>query len=394
MIEALRSGIPSRAVGRYFSEARAQIMQQIIHDLDSVRDEGVSTGKVISGKYGEGKTHLLNTVFNLAHANNMVVSLVSLSKETPFDKLYHIYKNVVNNTYLPQRIQPGFMQEIEQLTPNSPLSNELLLHTAKQLETDRLYYLLRSYLNSDDQDERYLLQTDLEGDFVPNLQIKQIYRRIFDERVAFSVNFVKSKHYRDYFAFLSQFFLRSGYAGWVLLFDETELTGRLGKKTRLKAYANMADFLFPPKSFASTYSLFAISSSYAEDVIESKHEFENLKELYDDESARPIRHVLQAILDAEQLAPLTKAEVRDVVLRLVDFHGKAYGWSPPVSIDDMLRSMDKGGHLLRTKIRGAIEYLDQLYQYGEVGQSSVKSLDLGNFDEDEMPVLDEVLDYE
>ena len=387
MIEALRSGIPSRAVGRYFSEARPKIMQELIHDLDAVRNDGFSGGKVISGKYGEGKTHLLNTVFSLAHANNMVVSLISLSKETPFDKLYHVYKNVVNNTYLPQRMQPGFMQEIEELTSNSPLSNELLLFCAKQLETDRLYYVLRAYLNSDDQDEKYLLQTDLEGDFVPNMQIKQIYRRIFDEKVTFSTNFVKSKHYRDYFAFLSQFFRLSGYSGWVLLFDETELTGRLGKKTRLKAYANMADFLFPQKPFTSMYSLFAISSSYAEDVIESKHEFESLQELYLEDDARPIRQVLDAILNATQLTPLTKDEVREVVLRLVEFHGKAYGWTPSVDMADLMRAMDKGGHLLRTKIRCAIEYLDQLYQYGDAGQSTVRSLYLGNFDEDEMPTL-------
>ena len=44
MVEALRSGIASRAVGRYFSEARPQILQDIIHDLDTVQD-GQSVGR-------------------------------------------------------------------------------------------------------------------------------------------------------------------------------------------------------------------------------------------------------------------------------------------------------------------------------------------------------------
>lgn len=42
---------------------------------------------IICGKYEGGKTHLLNTVFNMASENNMVVSYLSLNKETPIDKL-------------------------------------------------------------------------------------------------------------------------------------------------------------------------------------------------------------------------------------------------------------------------------------------------------------------
>ena len=83
IIEALRSGIPSRAVGQYFSEARPKIMKEISDRLDMASEQGKSCGMVISGKYGEGKTHLLNTVFTLAHSSNMVVSYLSLSKETP-----------------------------------------------------------------------------------------------------------------------------------------------------------------------------------------------------------------------------------------------------------------------------------------------------------------------
>jgi len=391
IIEALRSGIPSRAVGQYFSEARPQIMQEILRDLDEVRAEGKSNGRIISGKYGEGKTHLLNTVFNIAHANNMVVSVISLSKETPFDKLYLVYQKLVNNTYLPKRLQPGFMQELDQFTPNNPLTNDLLLYAAKQLETDRLYHILHAYVNTDDQDEKFLLQTDLEGDFVPNLQIKQICRRIFNERIAFQVNFVKSKHYQDYFSFLSHLFHLLGYTGWVILFDETELMGRLGKKTRLKAYQNMARFLFPPKHLEASYSLFAISASYSEDVLEGKHEYESVKEIFPDQEAKPLLEVLGAIQNAPQLAPLTTEEINEVLVKLIQFHGRAYNWVPKVTVAEIMKTVDNGGHLLRTKIRSSIEFLDQLHQYGNAGKSSVKALDIERFEED-MPSLESILE--
>ena len=53
MIEALRSGVPSRAVGQYFSEARPRIMKEISDRLDLGCDQGKSSGMIISGKYCE-----------------------------------------------------------------------------------------------------------------------------------------------------------------------------------------------------------------------------------------------------------------------------------------------------------------------------------------------------
>ena len=369
IIEALRSGIPSRAVGQYFSEARPRIMREISDRLDTVSEQGKSSGMIISGKYGEGKTHLLNTVFNLAHSNNMVVSWLSLSKETPMDKLYLVYQKLIGNTYLPKRQQPGFMHELEKISSNSPVANEMLLYAAKQLETDKLYYLFRSYLNTEDSDEKFLLQADLEGDFIANVPLKKIYKRIFNQTVKYNVNFTKTKHCRDYFSFMGHLFTQMGYHGWVILIDETELMGRLGKKARLNAYRNMADFLLPEKCPESTFSIFALSASYAEDVIEGKHEYENLAMIYP-EAPEPAKTVLDMLSRAPQLLPLTRDEIHEILYKIQDFHGKAYEWTPGLSIDSLTEATQSGGYLLRTKIRAAIEFLDQLYQYGKAGKTT------------------------
>lgn len=388
MIEALRSGIPSRAVGQYFSEARPKIMREVSDRLDQVRDHGKSCGMVISGKYGEGKTHLLNTVFNLAQSNQMVVSYLSLSKETPMDKLYLVYQKIIQNTYLPMRRQPGFMQELEKISSGSPLASEMLLYAAKQLETDKLYYLFRSYLNTEDSDEKFLLQADLEGDFIANAPLKKIYRRIFNQPVKYNTNFTKTRHCSDYFAFMSHLFTQMGYQGWVILIDETELMGRLGKKARLNAYRNMAHFLLPERCFESTFTMFALSASYNEDVIEGKHEYENLAAIYPDEQ-EPAKTVLNLLSSAPQLLPLTKTEINEILYKIQDFHGKAYDWVPDVSIESLEEATQYGGYLLRTKIRAAIEFLDQLYQYGQAGKTSVNELGKETFDED-VPSLDDL----
>lgn len=387
IIEALRSGIPSRAVGQYFSEARPKIMREISDRLDLVCEQGKASGMIISGKYGEGKTHLLNTVFNLAHSNNMVVSYLSLSKETPMDKLYLVYQKLIGNTYLPKRQQPGFMHELEKISANSPVANEMLLYAAKQLETDKLYYLFRSYLNTEDSDEKFLLQADLEGDFIANAPLKKIYRRIFNQTVKYNVNFTKTKHCQDYFSFMSHLFTQMGYHGWVLLIDETELMGRLSKKARLNAYRNMAKFLLPERCPESTFSIFALSASYAEDVIEGKHEYENLAVIYPEEQ-EPAKTVLDLLSRAPQLVPLTRDEIHEILYKIQDFHGKAYEWTPNLSIDSLAEATQSGGYLLRTKIRAAIEFLDQLYQYGRAGKTTINELGEEVYTED-VPELEE-----
>ncbi|MDO4299189.1 MAG: DUF2791 family P-loop domain-containing protein [Lachnospiraceae bacterium] len=387
IIEALRSGIPSRAVGQYFSEARPRIMKEISNRLDLVCEQGKSSGMVISGKYGEGKTHLLNTVFNLAHSNNMVVSYLSLSKETPMDKLYLVYQKIIQNTYLPRRRQPGFMHELEKISANSPVANEMLLYAAKHLETDKLYYLFRSYLNTEDSDEKFLLQADMEGDFIANAPLKKIYRRIFSQPVKYNVNFTKTKHCGDYFSFMSHLFTQMGYHGWVILIDETELMGRLGKKARLNAYRSMANFLLTEKCPERTFSIFALSASYVEDVIEGKHEYENLEAIYPEEQ-EPAKTVLNLLVGAPQLLPLTKDEINEVLYKIQDFHGRAYGWTPDLPVSTLAEATQSGGYLLRTKIRAAIEFLDQLYQYEKAGKTTINELGEEVFTED-VPSLEE-----
>jgi len=143
----------------------------------------------------------------------------------------------------------------------------------------------------------------------------------------------------------------------------------------------MAHFLFPPKQLGSTFSLFAFTSSYVEDVIEAKKEFQNLSEAYP-EDEEPMKSVLEAIIDAPQLEPLSEEEITEVLEKIILFHGKAYDWKPEVHLASMFSKVESGGYLLRSKIRAAIEYLDQLLLYGDVGKSTFAQLSQESFAED------------
>ena len=392
VIEALRSGVPSRTVGEYFSEARPEMLHKLRDRMDAVRETGRSDGFLYTGRYGEGKTHLLNTVFSMATTSNMVVSFVSLGKETPMDKPYLLYQKLVANTYLPGASQPGFRARLEELTQGSALSGELMAYAAKELETDKLYYLLRAFLGTQEEEERCAFLADLEGDFVSGAVIKKSYRRITGAVAKFNQNFSKVKHGMDYFRFLSHLFRQLGYDGWVLLFDEAELIGRYGKKARAKSYQAMQAFLRADARMESALSVFAFSASFAEDVIDRKHEYDNADAVFADapDARKAARATLDAILAAPELAPLTRQEVTRVLMRVQEFHGRAYDWRPEVSAETVYAATETGGYLLRTKIRAAIEFFDQLYQYGEAGKTKVTELGKETFEEEDAPELPEL----
>ena len=392
VIEALRSGVPSRAVGAYFSDARPGMLNRIRSRMEAVRDSGKSGGMVFRGSYGEGKTHMLNTVFSMASEANMVVSYVSLGKETPMNMPHLLYARLIANTYLPGTEQPGFRRKLEEMAPGSGAAGELLAYAATGLETNKIYHVLRAMWETQDEEEREQFLADLEGDFVSVAQVKRVFRRVTGRPSQFNQNFTKTKHCGDYFAFMSTLFRKIGYAGWVILFDEAELIGRLGKKARAKSYAAMQRFLRPPAELEAVFSLFAFSTSFTDEVIDKKHEFENAEAVFAEDPAalKAAKATLNDVIASPELALLSKQEILRVLESIQAFHGMAYDWKPQIEPETLYNSTEGAGYLLRTRIRAAIELLDQLYQYGEAGKIRITELGKESFEEDDTPPLPDV----
>lgn len=390
MIESLRSGIPSRAVGAYFSEARPDILRRISSRMQTVRESGHSDGMIFTGRYGEGKTHLLNTVFHMATTSNLVVSYVAVGKETPFNNLSLLYQKVIAGTYLPGEVQPGFESKLENMTPGSGAAGEMLSYAATQLDSDKLYFLFKAYLETKDEEEKTAFLWDLEGDLASISLIKRSYRKVTGNPAKLARPFKKTQHMMDYFRFMSHLFVTLGYDGWVILFDEVELLGRLGKAARLNSYVRMYPFLQPTGQLEKVMSLFALSASYSEDVIDKRKEADSISVRFaeDQDAYTAACHVINAILKAPELVPLSKSEVLEILTRLQAFHGEAYDWTPAVSAETLYRAAEGGGYLLRTRIRAAIEFLDQLYQYGSVGKTRIDAVGREILEEDTTPRLE------
>ncbi len=151
----------------------------------------------------------------------------------------------------------------------------------------------------------------------------------------------------------------------------------------------MNEFLQPSAGLESVFSLFAMSASYADDVIDKRGEMDCVAEVYeqDQDSKKAALNVLNSILSAPELAPLSKTEISQVLLSIQRFHAEAYHWTPNVSEESLSMASQAGGYLLRTKIRAAIELLDQLYQYGEAGDIKLNELGSEHLEE-EAPELE------
>lgn len=83
LINALKGGVVPRVGLEYITVGRAQEIAAILHDIDMIED-GSASFRFIVGKYGSGKSFLLQTIRNYATAKGFVVVDADLSPERRF----------------------------------------------------------------------------------------------------------------------------------------------------------------------------------------------------------------------------------------------------------------------------------------------------------------------
>jgi len=83
LINALKGGVVPRVGLEYITVGRSQEIAAILHDIDIVSDGGASF-RFIVGKYGSGKSFLLQTIRNYATAKGYAVVDADLSPERRF----------------------------------------------------------------------------------------------------------------------------------------------------------------------------------------------------------------------------------------------------------------------------------------------------------------------
>lgn len=365
-IETLRSGIPSRQVAEYMCKGREDIIDMAVKDLQFVKGNNGKRSMIISGNYGEGKTHVLKAIFNKAIKENFVVSIITLSKETPFNRLDKVYAKIPASTYLPDSAQPGFISILERLSPSGK-DTEALFDLCDGLHP-KIKTLLECFIEDDDMEDKFDIYNDLAGtSYLTKSRISQIYKNTKALKLNMeNFRLTDRNHMLSYFQFLDGLFTISGYSGWVILFDEVELIGRLGATSRAKAYLNMEPFILTQTEnsiLSHTYSVFSCASPFFNEVLIDKDEINSVsKRLYDPTEIKTAQAIVRHFIDKQIVLPtITAEDFQDILDMIETAHSIAYNWEAKLDREVLLNGFSS--ERLRSKIRGAIEYLDIEYLY-------------------------------
>lgn len=388
VIESLRAGIPTRVSTRELPDLRASLTDTIRQDLTQFAEGKRPPGRLAWGPYGQGKTHALTTVEHVALDLGFAVSRVSLSREVSCHHLMNFYGRVASEIRTPDSKLTGLTKAF-----SSKKAGDLVhspLHQADRYSHPLPAIVLEDYFYTTGE-EQDLLAGDLLGTRLTSPELKRIHRNCRGEALPkFETNFRNTEHGSAYFGVMADAIALCGYKGWVLLLDEVELMGRLGKVGRLQAYRNLNWLLNWSKSStrqtddqelfgANPYPIYTfgvVASSLRNDVWFSgtstpnaKSDRSQIPSLAGEKFGSKAETVIQGFFDralsshCPTIRPIETASLIELLQRLVTLHGAAYAWDAELNLSDLVQRV--GSQPIRTHIRAALEALDMAYLYHE-----------------------------
>ncbi len=373
VVESLRAGVPTRASTRTLPDLRADVTGLIKGDLELFSQGKIIPGRLIWGPYGQGKTHMLTTMEHLALDMGFAASRVSLSREVSCHNLAHFYSRVATSLRTPDSSVAGLQSNLNRKKaselPDSPIQEPgRYVHPLPAVVFEDYFYTAG--------EEQGLLYSYLMGNKLPLADFRRIHRACRGRALPkFERNYRVSTDTSALFGLLADAICFCGYRGWVILIDELELIGRLGRVSRLKAYLNLNWLLnWSGGMTYPIYTLGAAAVNLQEEIWHStdpnrkddKWEMPKLAlEKYGMDASEEMRNFFEkgSGADCPRVKPVTEEQLVKLLEELVRIHGIAYAWDAHLEVCKLLH--DLGSQTIRTYIRATLEALDIRYLYQE-----------------------------
>ena len=96
IIEALRKGIVPTEYVPFFTVGRHNWLKFVEEDLDCYIASGGGKVRFINGDYGDGKTHFMSVIQQLALQKNFASAFVVLTREVPIHKFEVVIREIAN----------------------------------------------------------------------------------------------------------------------------------------------------------------------------------------------------------------------------------------------------------------------------------------------------------
>ena len=356
LMNALKGGVVPRVGLEYITVGRTQEISAILHDIEMVSDGG-ATFRFIVGKYGSGKSFLLQTIRNYATAKGFAVVDADLSPERRFagtkGQGLATYKELLRNLSTKSKPDGGALplvleKWISGIQSSVKTSSNLEGHEF-EMEVEKQIYAVTDSLEGmvNGFDFAKAIITYWRAYRQDDAATKSNVLRWFcgeyttrrDAKADLDINFIISdENWYDFLKILAVFLVSAGYNGLLVLVDELvnifKIPNSISRNNNyekiltiyndvLQGKARHIGFLMggTPQCIEDKYKGVFSYEALRSRLAEGHFATEDLKDL----SAPIIR-----------LQMLTQEEMYVLVEKLRDIHAQLYDYSPLMKHEDLL----------------------------------------------------------
>ena len=390
-----RIGLPYIAVGRK-SEIEA-----LLHDVDIISEGGASF-RFIVGRYGSGKSFLLQTIRNYVMDKGFIVADADLSPERRLQGTrgqgLATYRELIGNLSTKTKPEGGALSLVLDRWISN-VQSETVQETglapddpALTQAVDRKIYAITASVSELVHGFEFakLLSAYYHAYVEGNDEIKAKVTRWFrgeynlkkEAKEELGVNMIiTDDDWYDYLKIFATFFRLAGYTGMMVMIDELVNIFKIPNTiTRQYNYEKMLTMYNDTLQGKAKYLgiIMCATPQAVEDKRRGVYSYEALRSrLAEGKFSRPgARDLLAPVI---RLEPLTAEEMLVLCEKLAQMHADLYGYPRRISTDDLVTFIKvEYGRIgadqnitPREVIRDFIEVLDLLYQHTEMSLSTL-----------------------
>ena len=392
VLNSLKGGVVPRIGLPYITVGRKNEIEALLHDVDIIAEGGASF-RFIVGRYGSGKSFLLQTIRNYVMDRGFIVADADLSPERRLQGTkgqgLATYRELISNLSTKTKPEGGALTLILDHWI-SAVQNEAIQETglspddpALAAATDRKIYAVTasvSELVHGFEFARLLsayYRAYVEGDDERKAKVVRWFRGEYalksEAREALGVNIIiTDDDWYDYLKLFAAFFRLAGYTGMFIMIDELVNIYKIPNAiTRQYNYEKMLTMYNDTLQGKAKYLgiLMGATPQALEDKRRGIYSYEALRSrLAEGRFSKPgARDLLAPVI---RLEPLTAEEMLVLCEKLAEMHAGLYGYPRSVTTEDLVNFIKiEYGRIgadqnitPREVIRDFIELLDLLYQ--------------------------------
>ncbi|WP_075580337.1 ATP-binding protein [Acidaminococcus massiliensis] len=395
LISSLKGGVVPRIGLPYITVGRKNEIDALLHDVEVIADGGASF-RFIVGRYGSGKSFLLQTLRNYVMERGFVVVDADLSPERRLQGTkgqgLATYRELVRNMATKTRPEGGalplildrWISEIQQqvVTETGLALNDGRLDGLVEQKIGQVIQALNEMVHGFDFARLLTLyyRSYRQGDEATKAKVIQWFRGEFhtktEARQELGVNIIISdEDWYEYLKILALFLKQAGYAGLLVCIDELVNIYKIPHAiTRQYNYEKILTMYNDTLQGKAHYLgiIMGGTPQCMEDPRRGVYSYEALRSrLAEGHFGGEHKDLLAPVI---RLQPLTSDEMLVLVEKLAEIHGVLYGYDPKVTQEDLaafirieFQRIGADSHITpREVIRDFIEVLDILYQHPEL----------------------------